>query len=260
MINATLLLMGFLAFGQSKVLFEGHSKVQYGKQHGGFVIQRFVFDPEKKEYSCLRYTQAKPPNQDEFIEILKGKADQSLRPLGYRYEKSTAKSTSILDASFKDSKGVIKKTVDGKTKEETIELPSGVFLFCFLNYAILKGPKGAKPRLRYNYRAISEEDGEVHEGIALIRETEEKLGMPAFRIDNTFKSEKKPENFVSYLSTDGETLISEDPVRQISTELVTTVEEAKRGMVPNLDKIRVTFGGIPKGQHNALSKKRSPEN
>lgn len=236
-----------LGTNAAKPMFESYSKIMLGLEHAGVVVQRFSFDSEKKVFHAYRFIQMNE-KAGGFTETLRARATEALEPLYFKYELTSKDKTQIIEASFKGNNLILNVTQNGKLKQSKREIPTGVFLSVFLNYAIIKGQSGPTPGVRYTYRAMTEEDAQIYDGIALIREEVDYMGVKALRIDNEFKDS----TYVFYMTSQGDSLSTKDPIKGIATEIVTEPELATRGFKLNSTKLKLLFGNIPVGKLNPV--------
>jgi hypothetical protein len=142
-------------------------------------------------------------------------------------------------------------------EEEKIDKPfpkvSGnqkIILSTFLGYVMASEPKGLEVRKKsYTYQAVAEEDGEIYPESALIKEIEMINNIKTFKIINDFKEMK----FTSYVTDQGDVLLTKAPVQGIATELVVDSKEAIKSFPFNEKNLILLFGDVPKGDRNALS-------
>jgi hypothetical protein len=239
---------------RADILFEGYSKVLLDNVHVGYVVQRYEFDPKKKEFSTTYFlkTNAQAGN---ITESLKARADAGFKPIAYQYTELTGDSVRTIDATFKGDTmtAVIKDPKHPTRKEQTLHktIPKGAFLSSFLGYVMLQGPEGIKKGAKYSYKAIAEEDGNLYDGEAYVSGQEMMNGVNAFKVLNTFKGAQ----FASWVTHKGEVIATRSPVQKIATELAPSVQEATAGHPLNSNSLSILFGSVPKGTENVVAKR-----
>jgi hypothetical protein len=240
----------FLALAaKADILFEGYSKVMSGGVHIGYAINRYEFDPKKKQFISTSFLKTGELG-GSITESLTAKANEDLKPLNYQYTTLMGKTTKTIDAKFE--KGKISATVRDGAKVEKISkaLPKGTFLSTFLAYVMLKSKDGLKTDLKYDYKAIAEEDAAVYDGLAFIKSSEDFNGLKALRVLNEFKKTK----FVSLISSHGEVYQTKSPAQSISTELVAQPAQATGNFQIPSALLKQLYGDVPTGQINDVSK------
>jgi hypothetical protein len=250
------LTVGFVSASDARadILFEGYSKVLLDNVHVGYVVQRYEFDPKKKEFSTTYFlkTNAQAGN---ITESLKARADAGFKPIAYQYTELTGDSVRTIDATFKGDTmtAVIKDPKHPTQKEQTLHktIPKGAFLSSFLGYVMLQGPEGIKKGAKYSYKAIAEEDGNLYSGEAYVSGEEVMNGVNAFKVLNTFKGAQ----FGSWVTHKGEVIATRSPVQKIATELAPSVQEATAGHSLNSNSLSILFGSVPKGTENVVAKR-----
>ncbi|MCB0421419.1 MAG: hypothetical protein KDD61_10515 [Bdellovibrionales bacterium] len=237
---------------QADAIFEGYYKVLSGGVSVGYVIQRYDYDSKKKQFTAISFLKTNTLGGD-ITESLVAKATNTFKPISYQYTGKTGDKLSTIDATF--NKNVMKAIVsDGKTANTvTKKLPSGTFLSTFLAYLMLN--KGYAVGKKFDYSAISEEDGEPFNGQALVHSEATTMNQKGFKLLNKFKGVR----FVAYINAKAEVLRTKSPLQQISTELVATPAEATKGHTVPHKVIRQLFGGIPLGKVNTLNSSQKSE-
>ena len=249
---------GLANVGASEIMFEGYYKISLENKPIGYVIQRYEFDPAKKQFISTSFQRAKLGGKI-VQESLKAFADDKFRPLSYQYTAQVGDEIKVIDGTFK---GEIMKLMitDGKktARNETYKNPKGTFLSSFLVYIMMQ--KKLALNEAFKYSAIAEEDGSSTYGTSWLETKEDKGGYVLFRVLNSFKGEKyasnlavvpdpkSPDHFIK-----GEVLGTISPVKNVSTELMASPAQATEGqMVPN--KVLITlFGNMPTGKLNMVS-------
>ena len=142
---------------------------------------------------------------------------------------------------------------DGENKKKIQRrFPKGTFLSTFLGYLMLN--KGYRKGVKFTFSAISEEDGDVFNGEAYVKESTHKDGLKAFKVLNKFKGAK----FISLVSPHGDVFSTRSPVQKISTQL-TSFEVATRGYDIDKKSLEVIFGEIPRGTKNIYAQRVRPK-
>ncbi len=243
--------IGQNSFANAGIIFEGYYKILSGKVPIGYVIQSFEFIPKKNQFTSTYYIETNALGGNT-IESVKAVADNKFNPISYAYTAQLGKVPHIIDAKFKQSKGisimnaVIKK---GKTIEkiQNRKLPKNTFLSTFLGYKLHQ--KKFKVGTKFNYSAIAEEDGNVYSGQAWVKEKKAHMGKPALKILNKFKGAK----FISYVTNEAEVLGTKSPLQQLETVLVPSPHLATKGFQINTKALKQLFGRIPTGRKNPFS-------
>jgi hypothetical protein len=234
----------------NNILYEAWSKVILGGVHVGFIVQRYEFDPKKKEFiGAYLKTSALAGSVSE---SLKARADSGLKPLGYQYTELIGGKAKTIDASFPNG-ALVAVLRDGDKPPVTIRksLPKGTFLSTFLVYTMLSAKDGIKVGARYAYNAVAEEDAGVYPGEATVAGTEDVAGLAAMKVFNTFKEVR----FVSYITAKGEPLSTRSPVQSLATEVVPTMEDAVKGQSFTPNSVTAVFGDLPQGKVNPVAMK-----
>ena len=234
------------AQAKSNLLFEGYYKILAGKQHAGYIIQRYEFDPKKKVFTSTSFTKTIPAmgNINEGIKVT---ATQSLTPLKIQYTMMDKTKQKLIEG--KVVKGIYKATVsDGKKVINRIhkKIKKSTFFSSFLPYLMLQS--GIKTDTKYKYRAIAEETGMPADGQAYVgKEMVPYKGHRVFHVLNTFMGSR----FISYMAATGEVYHTRSPANQISTELMPEGKLAIGNVGVPTDTIKILFGNIPPGtKHN----------
>ncbi|HVK61362.1 MAG TPA: hypothetical protein VM432_07420 [Bdellovibrionales bacterium] len=251
-----LTLVAFAAIGISpranaQILSEAYSKVLLGGVHVGYTIQRYEFDPKKKEF-VITYFVKTGPKAGDITESVKGRSTSSLKPISYQYTQLAGDKAKMIDATFKDDTMSTTVVENGKrTVLAPRKIPKDAFLSSFLGYMMLQGKEGIKPQIRYTYNAIAEEDGQVYQGEAFVAGEESVAGVNSYKVLNTFMKT----NFIYWITPKGEFIASRSPVQQLSTEVVAGIQDAIAGLPLNSATLNQLFGSVPKGTENAVAKK-----
>jgi len=240
------------SFASAEVLFEGYSKVLLDGVHVGYTVQRYEFDPKKKEFSTSYFLKT---NQlaGNITESLTARAAADFKPISFQFTELVGDKPRTIDAQFSGDIMTAKITHNGQTQTIQKKIPKGTFLSSFLAYVMLQGKEGIKTGAKYTYNAVAEEDAGVYSGEAFVRGEETINGISAFKILNTFKGVQ----FVSYSTFKGEVIATRSPVQKISTELVATIQEATAGLPVNSKALSQLFGSVPKGADNPISRRTS---
>lgn len=261
------------AEAQREVLFEGFFKVTINKQHIGYSISRYEFDPTAKKFFVTVFTKTGALGGN-FIESIKGVSDSSLVPINYEYvtlvSENNKTTTKKIEASFKTKKNVKKNknskkaeiktlvatvTQDGKMSKIENDLPEGSFMSYFLVYLMLKSKSGLQTGSKYEYKAIAEEKASIASGEAKVSVMEDFKGLKAFKIENEFDGQK----FVSYVTDRGETLGVINPASGVEAELVAKPNDAIGTFGMPSEVVKTLFGEVPLGTNNIVSKKLKEE-
>jgi hypothetical protein len=239
-------------FAKAEIVFDGYYKILSGKVHIGYVVQSFKYHPTKKQFSSTYYieTNALGGSMKESLHAI---ADDQFRPVSYAYTAQAGKVSQIIDASFKQVKGISVMTAvikKGKTVEKIQDkkLPKNTFLSTFLGFKLLQ--KKFKLNSKFKYSAIAEEDGHAYTGNAWVKKEDTHLGKPVLRVLNVFKNTK----FISYVTKDAEVLGTKSPLQQLETQLVSSPHFATKGFQINTKALNQLFGKIPGGSKNILAK------
>ena len=246
-------LVAQLPAAHADLLFEGYSKVLLDGAHIGYVVQRYEFDPKKKEFSTTYFLKT---NQlgGNITESLKARSSDSMRPIAYQYTELSGDKARTIDATFKGETMTAVVRDGGKQTTLTKKVPKSAFLASFLAYMMLQGKEGIKKGVRYQYQAVAEEDGNLYTGDASITTDEVMNGVNAFKVLNTFKGMQ----FASWVTHKGEVLATRSPVQKIATELVGNMNDAIAGIGYNPGNLSMLFGSVPKGKENVIAR-RAPE-
>ena len=251
-----ILLTGAASHAQADLLFEGYAKVLLGGKHVGYAIQRYEFDVKKKEFLATTFLKTKP-DSGNLTESTQARASADLKPLSYKYTSAVGDKAKLIDAKFSGDNMTL-TIVEGGSRRvlPARKIPKGTFLSNYLGYVMLQSKGGMKTGVKYNYKAIAEEDGGLYDGEAFIKSEENMNGVAVFKILNTFMigTPNKAE-FISYVTAKGEVIGTRSPVQDITTELVGTMQEATSGLPVNNNTLTQLFGGIPQGQENAVARK-----
>lgn len=231
------------------ILFEGYSKILLGGVHVGYVIQRYEFDPKKKQFQATYLVKTEELGGN-ILESLKAVADQNLKPISYEYTSVIDKTTKVIDAKFSKNKMTATVKTGRETKKIVNDVPKGAFLAIFLYYVILRSPEGLKTETGYDYEAVAEEDAQIFKGKATIGKEEKFNGVRAFKAANTFKNVKY--NF--YLTDTGEALMTDTPTANLKTILVAKATEATGAFKVPAPIITAVFGDMPMGVSNIVSR------
>ncbi len=241
------------ALATGKVLHEGWFKVLSGGSHAGYLVQRYDFDSNKKQYTSVYFLRTSALGGD-IIESLEAKADEKFNPISFKFSTASQKETKIIDALMtKGNELKITQVINGKKETLSRKVNKGTFLSTFLIYLVMRNG-GLKVGNNYRYSAIAEEDATLHDGEAFISATQKIDERDTFRILNNFKGTK----FISSVSPTGEVVSTRAPVESIETVQVGSIEDAV-GAVPFAEKsIKALFGSLPVA-NPAFSLKTSPK-
>ncbi len=247
-----LLLMPQLAVSANKTLFEGYYKIISGGQHVGYYIQRYEMNPKLRQFISTYYLRTNAQGGN-IAESLKAYSTDKLNPIKYQHTLLQGKVAKTIDANVREGKKKaqilqVKVNENGKLRVYEKKLEKGTFLSTFLLYLLLQGEKGITPGVKYNFRAIAEEDGKAFPGEVYVESETKKMGMDVYKVLYTFKRTQ----FVNFITHFGESIISVSPAMQISAEMVTNPDLATAGMPYSEKSLSLLFGGIPKGDTHSL--------
>ena len=251
-----LILTLFLSWMPCKIMaetmFEGAYKVVSDKQHVGYVLQRYEFDPKTKIFTSIYFLKTNEKGGN-ITESLKAQSNDKFQPLNYQYTNQTGEKVKMIDAKF--NKEIMQLEItDGKIKKnETHKIPKGTFMSSFLGYMMLQ--KGVKKGIKFKYSGVAEEDGASYNGEAFVEGEEKLQNFDVFRIKNKFKGS----TFISYFTKNGEILKTESPAIHLSTELQASIGEATGSIMLPHKSVTVLFGKVPTGKINVLNKKIDDE-
>lgn len=249
LVTKVLLLLCFYQVAWAKPLFEGYYKVTIGENHIGYLIQRFDLNSQNKTFENTYYMHMVIGGVTS-IESLQASCDLNFKPIKYKYTSLDDKKAIAIDAVTRGKRMSVKVIENKKARVRDVRLDDQAFFVSFLNYMMLKHPKGLQIGNKYEYAAVAEEDGGLAKGIAWIKERVSEMGMDTYRILNTYKGDK----FVNWVNDKGESIKTYVPKIQLTAELVRSQQEAT-GSIPFNDKtVRLLFGSIPRGQINQLAK------
>lgn len=249
-----LFILFFVNFGWTKkeIHFDGYTKIIHNDRHVGYIIQRYEYDDEKKEYISTYYLKTKRKGED-IVESLKARASLGFKPLAYDFKSKKGKLERSISAIFTEDNKMKAKIIepDGKVKVINEDVPKGIFLSTFLNYLIINNSKKIKEGTQFTYKAIAEENGEIYDGKALIKSSKKFKGTKIYKISNKFNDV----SFESIISENGETVMTNVANKDISSKLVAKPNEAIKGFTINTKNLSFLFGNIPDGKNNLLAKK-----
>ncbi len=245
---------------KTKVLFEAYYKIKSLNDHVGYYIQRYELDTKKKQFISTYFLKTNEAGGN-ISESLKAYSTDKLSPISYQYTSLQGKTAKTIDANVRKNKRdesilQVKVNENGKLRVYEKKMTKGTFFSTFLIYLLLQGEKGIQPGVKYNFRAVAEEDGKAYPGEVYVDSETKKMGLDVFKVLYTFKRTQ----FVNFIDSQGESIISISPAMQIAAELVTTPAEATQGITFNEKSIRLLFGDIPTGTTHKVgqSKGASP--
>lgn len=248
-----LILIGIFALVLSRgtafaeVMFEGYSVIRTGSTPAGYAVQRYEFDPKKKQFTSIYYIKMKDAQGGYATESAKAVANDKFQPVSLQYTVKSGDMIKMIDAKFVKDK-MTATVSDGKSRETLkADVKKGTFLSTFLTYLMLQN--GYKTDKKFTYAAIAEEDAQTYTGEATIKGEEEFKGQKVYRVEYTFKGA----GFTSFITPKGEVLGSSSPLQQISTELVASAAEATKGFIVKSDELKTLFGTVPTGKINVLA-------
>ncbi len=246
------LLTGSFAKSETKTLFEAYYKIKAAEEHVGYYIQRYQLDTKKREFISIYYLRTNQKGGN-ISESLKAYSTEKLNPIKYNYTSLQGETAKTIDSHMrKNKKGEpvlqVKVNENGKLRVYEAKLEEGTFFSTFLIYLLLQGEKGISQGAKYKFRAIAEEDGKAFPGEVYVDSETKKMGIDVFKILYTFKRTQ----FVNFIDSKGESLISVSPALNISAEMTKTREEAVQNIAFNEKNISLLFGNIPEGKINRL--------
>ena len=223
----------FETMAANKTLFEAYYKITSVGQHVGYYIQRYELDPKKKQFISTYFLRTNEVGGN-ISESLKAYSSDQLNPISYQYTSLQGSVAKTIDANVRKGKKdnsilQVKINENGKLRVFEQKLQEGTFFSTFLIYLLLQGPKGITPGVKYNFKAIAEEDGKAFPGEVFIESEEKKMGIDTFKVLYTFKRTQ----FVNFIDPKGESLLSVSPALNISAEMVANTSEATKGMIFN---------------------------
>jgi hypothetical protein len=256
---AAVLVLLFSVQVKADILFEGFTKVVLAGKHVGYVVQRYEFDPKKKEFQVRHFFHAEGSGIS-IKESLVARANAGFVPISYQFTEQNGDKLKMIDVAFKGQKmtGTIhsgnaaKGGAKPKLAKEIIskEIPKGAFLASFLYYMMLSGKDGIKTGVKYDYAAIAEEEAAVMSGSAYVSKEEKMNEILTFKVLNKFKNAE----YISYVTGKAETILTKNATQAIETTLVASLEEAAKGMSVNTSSLKSVFGDMPKGLENSIAK------
>ncbi len=243
-------------YARAEVLFEGYSKITSGGVSIGYSIQKYEFLKKKNQYVFYSYLKTNSLG-GEVTESTKAIADKDFKPISYQYTSVTGgkkKSVKTIDGKVSKNKLTAKVVENGKSVNVSKDLPAGTFFSSFLAYVILKSPSGLSPNTNYDYIAITEEDGDLMKGSAVVKEKENYKGIETLKVINDIREpESKKQKFLVNLTPKGEMLITKVPELALTVELVTDPSEATQKFGRSSAVLSAFFGGVPTGKKNTLA-------
>ncbi|MEZ4870850.1 MAG: hypothetical protein R2827_01130 [Bdellovibrionales bacterium] len=249
-----LIFSGISVFAAEEIMFEGYYRVTASGKPIGYTIQRYTFDSTKKQFTSKYYVHAKSP-VGMVTESLTAVSNDQFQPLSYQYTSQVGTQLKSIDAKFEQTKTgqVMSYTVANGQQRQTLQqtLSKDVFLSTFQTYLMLQ--KGFNPGTKFDFEAISEEDGQVQKGQALIKQEPGFEDKGILRILSRFKNIES----VANANIKGEVIIVESPVQKIKQVLTPVAADATKGFNFNTKTIRYVFGNIPTGQVNQMAMNKS---
>lgn len=237
----------------NKVMFEGYFKIMSEGKHVGYYIQKYELDPINKQFISTYFLRTNDKGGN-ISESIKAYSSDKLNPIKYQYTSLQGATSKTIDANLRKNKKnedvlQVKINENGKLRVSEQKVENGVIFSTFLIYLALQGKEGLKPGIKYDYKAIAEEDGKEASGELFIETEEKKLGLNTFKILNTFKREQ----YVNFVTSEGESVHSVSPKYNVAAELVADPATATTGHTFNQKSISLLFGEVPKGITNAIS-------
>lgn len=237
----------FVSSVNGEILFEGFSKIILSGTHVGYIVQRY--EQASKQFTSTYFVKTNISGGN-ISESLKAYSQENLKPIKYQYTRTDSEGTLLIDAHVSNEIMNMKITKNGVLNQKQIKLQEGVFFSTFLLYLMLKNPNGLKPGVKYNYKAVAEEDGNIYDGEAYISEEVAYQGQKVMKVLNTFKSAR----FISFVNSKGEVLATQSPVQNLSTELVPSPELATQNIAVPEKTLNILFGSIPQSKNSNFKK------
>ena len=234
----------------ASILFEGYSKVLLSGAHVGFVIERYEFDENKKEF-VTAYILKTTTASGSVMESLRARSSAALQPISYNYTSLAGKEATSIDATFKGEEMTMVSRTGNAVKTSKKKIKKGVFLSRFLVYLMLQSKEGIKTGAKYAYEAIAEEDGGVYPGEAFVQGREDVGGESTFKLLSKFKGTQ----FVGLVTPKGEVLANRSPSLGLASELVADPKDALGGQSISPSTLKMVFGGTPEGKENVIARK-----
>lgn len=245
--------------GFADVIFEAYYRVMSSDIQIGYIIERIEFDKKKAELAATSYTKLKLAEIDS-TESLKARAGfAKLNPISFEYTYASNNSQTKKTQLKKIEAQVKKDTMIGKVSTESSErkintkIMQNTYLSVFLPYVLINSKQmreGLKPETSFNYKAIDEESGEIHDGTLMVKSTEEYQGIKVFKVLNNYNKEM----YVNMMTVLGESLVTRMPKEQMQVQMVKTKDEAVKDFNFSNANISLLFGNIPVGKENSLYK------
>ena len=236
-----------------ETMFEGYYRITASNKPIGYSIQRYSYNDKKKQFTSKYYVRAKSP-AGTLTETLTAVANNQFHPVSYQYTSQVGSKVTSIDAHFKLTKSNVAMTYtvnNGKQQQTfTKTISRDVFLSTFQVYLMLQ--KGLKAGTKFNFKAISEEDGEVRDGQAMVKNEPGFEDKGILRVLTKFKGIQS----VANVNVKGEVIIAESPVQKIRQVLVPVPAEATKGFQFDTKAIKYVFGSIPTGQINQMVKNK----
>jgi len=252
-------LVSFSAVASEEIMFEGYYKITASDKPIGYTVQRYTYNSKSQQFTSKYYVYAKSP-AGQVTESLTAVADNQFHPVSYKYTAVVGKALSSIDAQFKKQKQkqgwLMTYTAANGQQNQSFQksISSDVFLSTFQVYLMLQ--KGLKPETKLNFSAISEEDGEVQPGEALVKIEPGFEGKGIYRVLTKFKGIMS----IANVNAKGEVIIAQSPVQKIQQTLVSVPAEATNGFPFDQKAIRYVFGDIPRGKVNQLAINKEKSN
>lgn len=242
----------------ASVVFEGYYKVSQFNNHVGFIIIKHELEPKTNNYIIQTYLRLAKKNFD-MTETLKTISDSNMKPVKYSYtaldkkRSKTIEGSMNIDAKTKKEVLSVLAVEDGNKLAVSVPYEKGVFFSSALYPMMLRGEKGLKTGLDFEFSALAEEAAQVHTGttkIAKSRVTKDTLQL--LKAENNFAGS----SYEVLLTDQGEIVSTNDKKTGIKTELVRNKEEAIQDIKVNNKTIEQIFGSLPEGKTNFLNVKK----
>ncbi len=235
-------------------MFEGYYKVLLSNVHAGYAVQKYTFDPKKKEFHSVYYVYVRlsPDGKKYSTESLSAVSNEKFHPISYQYTAIANGKPIIIDAKvIKNDILQAKINKDGKTTMKQEKVPKGAFFSTMLLQLVLQN--GLQVGKSFSYKAVAEEDAKVVGGTLSVTKEQKFAGLNAHKLEYKFKDIESD----AYVSDDGHVLSSEARAQGVRTLLVATPAEAKGNFPFPTKTLKTLFGNIPDGKENSLAKQKS---
>lgn len=240
----------------AEILHESWFEVFMGDKKIGYVAQRYEY--EGGNIKSTHYFKSNNNNVSNEV-MLKAYSMPDFTPLRYTHTLTEDKVTKITNVKFAGENMEVETILGKEVKKTTKKIRKGTFLSTFLTYIMIntKNEKGQKPTLKANtefsYSAIAEEDATAANGKSIVKDLEDVKGKKAFKILNDFKSE----NFFSFVTPDGEVLLTRFPGSNVEVRFAQNKEDAVKGFELKESDVRLLFANRLPGEAAAPEVKKA---